>query len=294
MYNIISFSIIIVSLAIILFIIIKKFPTISSLDVDSLPEEQQDKLREKIVMDRIKRRLKKITVLKRVFFIDKINSLIKKKFKKIYERLLDLEKKYKFKPRMENFRIKHKVKFEVVLEEAKSLLKDNNLPEAEKKFIEAISLNPQNVEVYEGLGKLYLESKQYDQAKEVFKHILKLDNKNSYAYFALGVISLNNGDAVLARENYLKAIEYKKHDASILIELAKSCQILGYNEEALSHLKEAVNIDSNNPKYLDYLIKASIDLKDKNLAENILYKLKEINPENKKIEEYKNEIKNLN
>ena len=194
---------------------------------------------------------------------------------------------------MENFKIKHKGKFEIILEEAKSLLTDNNLAEAEKKFIEAISLNPQNVKAYKGLGKIYLELKQYEQAKEVFEHILKLDNKDSYAYFALGDISLNNGDAVSARENYLKAVEYKKHNASMLIELAKTCQTLGYNEEALSHLKEAVNIDPNNPNYLDYLIKASIDLKDKNLAENILYKLEKINPENKKIEEYENLIKEL-
>ncbi|MCD4705529.1 tetratricopeptide repeat protein [bacterium] len=294
MYNIIPLSVIIASLAIILFIIVRKFPTISSVDIESLPQEQQDRLREKIVIDRIKRRLKKLTVLNRIFFIDKLSGFIKKKFKALYDKLLDLEKIYKFKPRMKNFKIKHKNKPDNVLDEAKILLMNNNLVEAEKKFIEAISLNPQNIKAYKGLGKVYLELKQYEQAKEVFEHIIKLDDKDSYVYFSLGEINLNNGDAALARENFLKAVELKKHDAPTLIELAKVCQTLEYNEEALSYLKEVVNIDPNNPKYLDYLIKASIDLKDKNLAENILYKLEKINPENNKIEEYKNSIKELN
>lgn len=294
MYNIISLSVIIASLAIILFIIVRKFPTISSVNIESLPQEQQDRLREKIVIDRIKRRLKKLTILNRIFFIDKLSIFVKEKFKAIYKKLLDLEKIYKFKPRMENFKIKHKNKPENVLEEAKILLMNNNLVEAEKKFIEAIGLNPQNIKAYKGLGKVYLELKQYDQAKEVFEHIIKLDDKDSYVYFSLGEINLNDGDIVLARENFLKAVELKKHDAPMLIELAKVCQTLEYNEEALSYLKEVVNIDPNNPKYLDYLIKASIDLKDKNLAENILYKLEKINPENNKIEEYKNLIKELN
>ncbi|MEA2088976.1 MAG: tetratricopeptide repeat protein [Patescibacteria group bacterium] len=294
MYNIIPFSVIIVSFAIILFIIIRKFPTISSIDIESLPKEQQDRLREKIVIDRIKRRLKKLAVLNRIFFVDKLSGLIKKKFKTLYDKLLDLEKIYKFKPKMEHFKIKHKNNSEDILEEAKLLLADNNLEEAEKKFVEAIGLNPQNIKAYKGLGKIYLELKQYEQAKEVFEHIIKLDDKDSYAYFALGEINSNKGDIICARENFLKAVELKKHDAPMLIELAKVCQILGYNEEAQSHLKEAVNVDPNNPKYLDYLIKASIDLKDKNLAENILYKLEKINPENNKIEEYKKDIKELN
>ena len=60
----------------------------------------------------------------------------------------------------------------------------------------------------------------------------------------------------------------------------------------MSYLKEAVTIESGNPKYLDRLIELSIILKDKNLAETSLSKLKEINPENKKINEYKDKIEN--
>ncbi|MCK5459703.1 hypothetical protein KAI52_01155, partial [Candidatus Parcubacteria bacterium] len=132
--------------------------------------------------------------------------------------------------------------------------------------------------------------KQYSQAEETFKHIIKMDENSSSAFFNLGMINSHENRFDLARENYLKASKLENHNALILSNLAEACRALDYNEEASSYLKEAINIEPNNPRYLDSLTEISIILKDKNLAENILKKLQEVNPDNMKIKEYKNKI----
>jgi len=53
------------------------------------------------------------------------------------------------------------------------------LSEAEKKFIEIISLDPKNLKAYKGLGQVYLELKEYKQAEQTFMFVLQLEKKNS-------------------------------------------------------------------------------------------------------------------
>jgi len=297
MYNIIPFIIIMASLAVILFIIIKKFPTLSSIDVESLSKEKQNRLHEKIVMDRIKRRLVKISKIIKIPFLKKGMELLKTKSAFFYKRLVDLERKYKlYRPKKEhheNFFPEEESKEQKILEKAFFLLEASDFNSAEKKFIKVISINPKNIKAYEGLGEVYLHSNQNKSAEEVWEYIIKLDQRNSDAYFKLGNLNFERGNIDLAREYYLKANKFKKHSAPILIGLSDACQLLGYNEEALSYIKEAVNLEPNNPRHLDRLIDISIKTKDKGLAENSLDKLREVNPENKKIEDYKNKIKNI-
>ena len=294
MYNIIPLGIIIISLIIILLIIIRKFPALSSVNPEPTPEEEQNKLREKLVIERIKRRLREISGVEKVKFFRQVNDLFKKKFLGFYKKLLTLEKKYKLtKFKETGVKDQDKEKIKIFLREASELIKGDNLEEAEKKLLKIIEIDPYNVSAYEGLGDIYKKLKQFDQAKEIFEHILKIDKDNCKAYIGLGNIYFQLGDYVLSRENYLKAYRIKRHNPLVLFDLAEACKSLEYNEEALSYLKEAVNIEPNNPKYLDSLIELSIVLKDKNLAKNSLLKLKQINPDNKKILEYKNKLNEL-
>ena len=93
MYDIIPFLIIIFSLIIILVIIVKKFPTLSSLNVDDTSKERQANLHEKIVTDRIKRRLGKWISAARIPFIKNIlansSSRLKLYHKKLNNHILN-------------------------------------------------------------------------------------------------------------------------------------------------------------------------------------------------------------
>ncbi len=303
MYNIIPFIAIIASLAVILFIVVRKFPTLRSIDTEALSSEKQSKLHEKIVIDRIKRRLSGLGKIGKMPVVGKVFNTTNNKIKKVYHRLLDLEKKHRFINSKKVKEVREKVlssgsigrygKEERTLNEANMLLSENELESAEKKFIDVIGMNSENIEAYEGLGEVYINLNQNDSARETFEHITKLDVDNSNAFYKLGNISFSEGDVDTARENYIKANNLKKHDVLILTALSDSCQELEYNEEAVSYLKEIINLEPNNPRYLDSLISISIKIKDKGLAESSLGKLKDVNPENKKIKGYEDKIKLL-
>jgi tetratricopeptide (TPR) repeat protein len=64
-------------------------------------------------------------------------------------------------------------------------------------------------------------------------------------------------------------------------------------ESAIKYFKRALQIEPNNPRYLDLLLHFSIMVKDKKLAQRTLRQLKETNPDNNKIEEFEQKINEI-
>jgi tetratricopeptide (TPR) repeat protein len=55
----------------------------------------------------------------------------------------------------------------------------------EELLIERIALNPKDIEAYERLGEYYLEIKSYDDSKECFKQVLKLNPQDRNAKYRM-------------------------------------------------------------------------------------------------------------
>ena len=62
---------------------------------------------------------------------------------------------------------------------------------------------------------------------------------------------------------------------------------------AIKNFKEALKLQPNNPKLLDLLLKISIMVKDKKIANSTLKLLKLADPENQKIQDLENEVNGL-
>ena len=60
MFHILPFVLIVASLGVILIVIIKKFPQLSLLDVDSLPEVKEEKKKEQVLKKRAKKKTKEV------------------------------------------------------------------------------------------------------------------------------------------------------------------------------------------------------------------------------------------
>lgn len=69
----------------------------------------------------------------------------------------------------------------VVTPRSKTEMKDR----LEEILVERIALNPRDLEAYERLGEYYLEIEDYNDAKECFKQVVKLDPTNRRAKFKL-------------------------------------------------------------------------------------------------------------
>lgn len=263
MYNIIPLIIILICLAIILAIILKKLPLLTSFDTSEIPEEKQSETKEKIMNERLKRKAKfvygKVTP-----FGQLIVNFWQRKSGAAIAKLKDLEEQYKKKTTKET--VVTKEEFEnlenrigQLLAEAENLTAKEEYSEAEKKYIEIISIDAKSAKAYHGLGQLYFLMKNNDEAIQTLEHILKLNSKDAQAYFEL---------------------------AEIFVKLEKY-------DKALKNLDKALKFEPNNPKYLDLSVSVNIARKDKKGAREALARLSKVNPENQKIGEFDSQIKEL-
>lgn len=146
-----------------------------------------------------------------------------------------------------------------MLDEAAAFLRAKEPIQAEKKYIEAISLSPKCAEAYEGLGNLYLEVKQLAQAREALAFALRLSPSDASVHMSLADVDLAEGKV----------------------------------QAALAHLRESVEKRPNNPKYLDRYVETALAAKERKDAERGIGRLKEANPENQKIPEFEQRLEAL-
>jgi tetratricopeptide (TPR) repeat protein len=257
MYNIIPLILILLSVGVIVFIIVRKFPVLSNVDVENIPEEKEKRFKEKIISNRLKRSVFKWSS-KLIRLFGPIWRAIGNFFKWLWGKLHEMKEGYKKEPVLKRSGAPGKIN--ELFEEAEDLMRNNNYEEGEKKLIEIINLDNKNIEAFKRLGSLYLERKNFNEAAETFKHVLKLTGGNDgEIYFDLSLARKETGDLV----------------------------------NALVNINSAMEFEPSNPRYLDTLLDISIMNKDKVLALKAYKKLKEVNPENQKLSDLKREIEEL-
>ncbi len=255
LYDIIPLSIVVLSLAGIIFVIIKKFPVLASINIESIKSEQEAIKKEKIVAERLSR---KISALGKFLYalLLPVGRFLKKVFLNIYTKVLEWEKQYGKKKKKPVSLPDSEGEIKTLFHEAEECLRTGKMEEAEQKCISIIALDHKNIEAYKKLGAVYVEQKNYENAFETFRHILKLD----------------------------------PNDVETLLDLGELYRERGENEAALESFKKAVEVEPGSPKNLDFLIDISIIVKNKDLAEKTLEKLREVNPENQKLAEFEERI----
>lgn len=251
MYNIIPLILILISLTVIIIIIVKKFPALANLDVNNMPKEKEAKFKEQIISGRLKRNII-MQASKSARFIKPALEAIGNFFKWSYNQLHELKESYKSEEKKLLSKSEIKTRVEELFGEFDQLVKEEKNDEAEKKLIEIINLDNKSVKAFRALGELYRERKDYIEAKQTFEHVLRLEKEESgETYFDLALVGMDAEDFAGALFNINKALE----------------------------------IEPNNPRYLDTLFEISIINKDKASAIDAYKRLKTANPENQKLGE---------
>lgn len=262
-----SIIIIIISLIIILFIILKKFPALAILDVDKMPQEKESQFKERIIKQRLERDLSRVSVLLSKLW-QTLNSLFSNIFLKPYYKLKKVKENY-LKSRKISIRDK-KEKISRLINSAQQAIKEESYKQAEEDLIEIISLDSKNLKSFFMLGSVYFQQKNYQEALTTWQYTLKLFSQ-------------------LKKEN----IELNILKQEILFELAQTSIFLSNLDLAQDYLEEALEIEANNPRFLDLIFDLSIMKKDKEKAENYYQRLREVNPENMKLVDLKKQVDEL-
>ena len=116
-------------------------------------------------------------------------------------------------------------------------------PEAIAEFQAAARISPREPSVHFGLGYLYWESSQYNQAKEEFNAELAIDPKHAEAIAYLGDIALKNNDPGAALPLLKKATDLRNDIRFTYIDLGAIYADKKMYPEATKALQRAVELD---------------------------------------------------
>jgi len=261
-------------------IFIKHFPEIAAIETSQIPEEKQQQVKVIMAEQRLYRKLKRWFSFV-VKIMKPISSLLKTVLENWQGKLKELEKKYKIealtvKAVTDKGRESLQNKINIMIKQAWDLAEAEDFAKAEDAFIQIVQLDPKSVEAFEGLGSIYYEQKKFNEAIEVYMYILKMLKEQD-----VDNVHLKSLQQDLDSEEKQKTL--KSERANIYFQLAEVYNAADDIVKAEEAYENAHRLEENNPKYLDALIDICIMKKDKLKAQEYFLKLKEVNPENKKL-----------
>jgi tetratricopeptide (TPR) repeat protein len=245
-------------------IIFKKFPALAILDVENIPGQKEAKFKEQIIKTRLERDFSKWgKVFIKIWHF--LNSISSKPLHNAYSKLKDIKdvyrrsKKLTLPARREHIRNLFRI--------AEDSLKADELDKAETSLIEIISLEQKNLPAFIELAEVYSVGKKWAEERQTLGYALKLAKTSQDDHF-LGDVTLQE----------------------IYFSLALVNENLNDYHEALDNIREALEFEPNNPRYLDLALELAIYQKDKKFALEILERLREVNPENAKLDDWSEQI----
>ncbi len=174
-------------------------------------------------------------------------------------KLVALEKSYVARGKSSGKQKLNQEQLRSLVTEARRHLDNGEYDKAEKILVEVLSLDPKNLDAYEYLGRLYIHTKNIDNAKESFRYLQRLAPQDASVLAALGEIANLENDVA----------------------------------GAYTYFSRAKNISPNNPKYLDFFIEAAIKKGDVMEATIALNHLREVNSDNQKISTFEERIEEV-
>ena len=124
-------------------------------------------------------------------------------------------------------------------------------------------------------------------------HLDVLDKNNASAHRSLGRLQAVKGDLKSAEQSYLKFLALERTNINAYLELAEVYLQLEEAPKAFALADQASGLEPANPKVLDFLIEVSIITRDRQAALKAWRLLHEVNPENQKLDEFKERIDKL-
>ncbi len=265
MLTTISIILSLICLIVIITIIVRKFPAMAILDVSNMPGEKEAKFKEEIMKARVNRDLSKVggkIANFLLFFSKRVSAFINF----YHNHLKKVKLNYKVSAKIP-WAEKQRMIRELLLDVEDFLQKEVYL-KAEEKLVEIISLDQKNLYAFFKLASLYESLKKYPEARQTYHYALKLARQYKDDEEIMGDLSL--------QEIYYNLAWLEKEAGNL--------------EASLDNIREALDIEQNNPRYLDLILSLSIMMKDKEAAQECLDKLAEVNPENQKLSEIQEEI----
>lgn len=288
----------VLSLAVIIYLVAKHYHQLVVMDVESLPEVKVAKKKDEYLLRKAEQEAKKLNKkMTNAFFplfrkLKKIQSWFRNYVADV-ERKASLSniKKQRSKGGLVSPEEEQKVR--ALVNEANHALESGDIESAEKKYIAAIKINDKNKQAYEGLADVYYRRNHLEEAKQTYRFLLYLEPNNEHALLRLAEMAEKDGKIDMAVNYYQQAVLINDSISSRFAKLYDLLMQLSQYDTAIEAIKQALILEPQNPKYLDNLVEVSIMVGDKKLAEDAMYELRMVNPENQKLSVLKDKIEHM-
>jgi len=249
--TILAFVIAALALGVALWILIKHWEEIRLLDPLSIKEEQHRQKREAIIVKRFERiRAEQLQPFQRLG--RHLHRAASQAYERANERMRNLESFYQNVTRpFATMAPTLRERIKTLLDEGRSLTRDQKWADAERRYLEILSLDARHAEAYKGLGQIYLKQKLYPQAKETFDFVAKMKKADDATYAALAEIAEAEQDFARAETMRLKAVEASPRQAHRYAELANFYVERLQDAKAWPSAKRASDLEPSSAKYLE-------------------------------------------
>gem|GEM_PF-2312167 len=196
------------------------------------------------------------------------NSVINLKSGEIYSLAVTLDK-IESTPNQQ-----HAYTAEDFYQSGQTMLGQGNPQAAAGDFTEAINLDPQLADAYQGrarayqltgtlaaaeadyikAGQILAGQKRFETANDAFSRALEVNKRSIPALMALADLSERRGDRNKAFDIYAEALKYDEGNFQANFELGKLLYAAGKNKDADKRLRKACEIDPRSPEVYHYLM----------------------------------------
>ena len=163
-------------------ILARKIPQLRVMETSTASDERSKRVKEAIILERVGRmQSERLQGVARAF--GRLGQGVVRLGRLAVQRLYKMEQYYqklRHVPGSADASVGPEA-IKQMLEAAEAFARADEPIQAEKKYIEVISHSPKCSEAYEGLGNLYLEVKQYEQAREALAFALRLSRRTALA-----------------------------------------------------------------------------------------------------------------
>lgn len=113
--------------------------------------------------------------------------------------------------------------------------------DAIREYQAAIAKQPDNADLYEGLGNVYQQVSQFEPAARAYKQELRLNPENPVALYNLGRIDIENGDASAGVALMRRAVPTLTNAAPGYFYLGLGLAKMNHDDEALPWLQKSLS-----------------------------------------------------
>lgn len=165
-----------------------------------------------------------------------------------------------------------------------------NIEGYEKKLIEGLALDPENIDFLKMLSELYFNMSNHKKALSLLKKVLDKNPEDHKAIRQIGEIYLDKGQFDTAELLIEKAINLAPNNHKYYVSMVEVKYNLWHKEESINLMEKVIKLRPTNISYLQALAKLYEETWDHQNAKKYYFKILELEPTN---DDAKNKLRAL-